>query len=285
MLGTKRFIRHGLFISALGHAGLLAVGLLLVSASPHDAVPPDATLVELVTPREIPRPSGTPSLRPTSGTEQAAKPQPAIAPSLEQQQQKPQKEQKGERKAERNAAAKAKDAPQENAAQPQQPPMIKAEAAEVAMVPPPPDAPSPPAAAAPDAAEAAASMQELAQLALLGGPLGGGFAAPPVDSPVVGYDFTLPFRELVSSCAPPTPGVDRTDKVTIRIRIFLNRDGTLTKAPELLEPNPSAKQQAMMASFATGLEKCQPYTMLPPQRYKQWKVINLLVYPIDAFGG
>ena len=44
-------------------------------------------------------------------------------------------------------------------------------------------------------------------MALLGGRLGGGFAAPPINSPLVGYDYTEPFRRVVSACAPPV-GVD-----------------------------------------------------------------------------
>jgi hypothetical protein len=39
--------------------------------------------------------------------------------------------------------------------------------------------------------------EAVAQYAALGGPLGGGFAAPPVDTNVPGYDWTAPFRERV----------------------------------------------------------------------------------------
>ena len=39
--------------------------------------------------------------------------------------------------------------------------------------------------------------EAVAQYVALGGPLGGGFAAPPVDTNVLGYDWTAPFRESV----------------------------------------------------------------------------------------
>ena len=113
--------------------------------------------------------------------------------------------------------------------------------------------------------DADATAAQRAQMALLGGPLGGGFNAPPVNSPVVGYDFTEPFRRVVSACAPGVPSVDPRERISVRIRVFLNRDGTLTRAPLMRESNPSAKQEAMMQSFAAGLAKCQPYTMLPPR--------------------
>ncbi len=50
----------------------------------------------------------------------------------------------------------------------------------------------------------------------LGGPLGDGFAAPPVDT---------------------------NDKVSIKIRISFNRDGTLMSPPHLLVPAPSEKRK------------------------------------------
>jgi hypothetical protein len=270
MIESQRIFRHGLFISAAAHVGLLAIGLLFLRASAQDAPRPDATLVEIVTPKDIPRFSGMPSELRTSGTDAAGRPQPArpaqnVPPQPEQKEQKQQ--------AQRDASAK------------KPPPMRQAETGEVAVPPQPADTPSPSAAETPDASDAAAKMAQLAQLALVGGRLGGGFAAPPVDSPLVGYDYTLAFRERVSACAPLPPGIDRRDKINVSVRIFLNRDGTVTKAPQLLEANLSAKQQALFENFVNGLEKCQPYTMLPPDKYKQWKTLDVMVYPIDSYGG
>ena len=104
----------------------------------------------------------------------------------------------------------------------------------------------------------------------LGGPLGGGFAAPPVDTNVLGYDWTAPFRERVGMCSK-LDGVEPGDKVSIKIRISFNRDGTLMSPPHLLVPAPSAKQKALMESAVDALQRCQPFTMLPPEKYKQWK--------------
>jgi hypothetical protein len=278
MFGKLKRLDRGLVISALGHFGLLAVGLLYLylGASAHEAVPPDATLVELVTPQEMPRFSGTPSDLRASGTKAQATPQPPLRAQNvpPQPEQKPQKEQKDQRSAQRDAKPKT----------PAPPPLRPSEAADVAA-PPEEPSPDPPAPAAPPSPDAAASMAERAQLALLGGRLGGGFPAPPIDSPLVGRDYTEQFRQVVSACAPPVPSVDPRETVSVRVRVFLNRDGTLAKAPLFREENPSAKQQAMMESFAAGLEKCQPYTMLPPEKYAQWRTIDLVVFPINSYGG
>jgi hypothetical protein len=274
MIGPQRVFRHGLFISAAAHVGLLAVGLLFLRASSQEAPPPDATLVEIVTPKDIPRFSGTPSELRTSGTEAARRPQPA-KPAQNVPPQPKQKEQKQQAQAQRNKAAK-----------PKEPPMRQAEAGEVATPPPQPtDPPAPSAAETPEATDGTATMAQLAQLALVGGRLGGGFAAPPIDSPLVGYDYTLAFRERVSACAPLPPGIDRSDKISVNLRIFLNRDGTVARTPQPLETNLSAKQQALFENFVNGLVKCQPYTMLPADKYKQWQTLDVMVYPIDSYGG
>ena len=61
-----------------------------------------------------------------------------------------------------------------------------------------------------------------------------------------------------------------------------NRDGTVASPPRLLVPAPSAKQQALMESAADALERCQPFTMLPPEKYKQWKTMVFYVTPLLA---
>ena len=57
------------------------------------------------------------------------------------------------------------------------------------------------------------------------------------------------------------------------------RDGTVTSPPRLLTPAPSAKQQPLMVSAVDALERCQPFTMLPREKYKQWKTMVLYVTP------
>ena len=69
MNGLKRYNRPELVVSAIGHLGALIVGLFLVSANPSQAPRPEAMVVEVVTPDEIPRFEGTPSTLRSSGSE------------------------------------------------------------------------------------------------------------------------------------------------------------------------------------------------------------------------
>jgi outer membrane biosynthesis protein TonB len=313
---VTRVNRNGLVISVLCHLGILAVFLLLARAGSHEdaVVPPDAMQVEFVTPKDIPRYSGTPSMLRTSGSEHAAQspaptgqseqpptaPQPPrpkdqrqaqrAAPPKPQQSQERQEPHEPQAEAPQAEPPQAKEPPRAKA-----PPLLSAATAQVAMAEAAPDPPAPnspaqnspassppapsPAASAEQTSDGSDTAATAAYLALAGGRLGGGFAAPPIDSPFVGYDFTVPFREVVSTCGALPPGVGPSDKISILVRVFLNRDGTLAAPPQQLDSNPSADQQALMQTFASGLQKCQPYTMLPPDRYSQWKTLDLVVHP------
>ena len=77
-------------------------------------------------------------------------------------------------------------------------------------------------------------------------------------------------------------GVEPGDKFSIKIRISFNRDGTLASPPRLLVPTPSAKQRALMESAVDALQTCQPFTMLPPEKYRQWMTMEVYVIPLFA---
>ena len=61
--------------------------------------------------------------------------------------------------------------------------------------------------------------------------------------------------------------------------------GNLIGLLVLLEASASAKGPALMQSAIDALEACQPYTMLPADRYGEWKVLDLSFTPQDFAGG
>jgi hypothetical protein len=283
MIGLKRYIRPGLVVSVIGHLGVLIVGLLLVSANAFHAPLPDAMVVEVVTPDELPRFEGAPSGLRSDGSQtpspadgkgavtQAPPPKPRPRPQQETQQRpNPQRE------------AKEVPAPRSPAVEATQAELVRTEKTEPEKQNQSSEqqpAASPPTQQTPEQPNIA---EAVAQYVALGGPLGGGFAAPPVDTNVSGYDWTAPFRERVSVCSKVPEGVVPSDKVSIKVRVSFNRDGTVAAPPRLLVPAPSAKQQALMESAIDALERCQPFTMLPPEKYKQWKTMVFYVTPLFA---
>jgi hypothetical protein len=313
MIKLKRFIHPGLAISVLGHFGLLALGLLFVGANalnstptePTAAILPEATVVDIVPPNEAPRFEGTPSELKSSGSESRLKsdsatavpqpgpPKPTAQPR--QQPQQPQQPAKNPQRDTRAAKAPPPPAPSETAHAETAPPApAQTETAQPDTAPPdaaqpntdtkqtsaPPPAPPP----SEETADQPPTAETFAQLALVGGRLGGGFAAPAIDTNQASDDFTVAFRERVSSCSTLPAGIDRNDKIEVALQVSFNADGTLASPPRPLRPITSSKAQAVMESAINALQKCQPYTMLPAKRYKQWRTIDLVFYPMNFAG-
>ena len=75
------------------------------------------------------------------------------------------------------------------------------------------------------------------------------------------------------------------DKVTIRLRARFLPDGTLASAPLLIEASASAKGPLLMQAAIDALAACQPYKVLPADKYNEWKVLDLAFTPRDFRGG
>ena len=281
MIGLKRYIRPGLAVSVIGHLAALIVGSFFVGANAFHALPPpEAMVVDVVTPDEMPRFEGTPSNLHSSGSET---PSPANGKGPVTQapppQPRPQQQQESLERPPPQREAKEAPAPRPPAPEATQAELVRAEKTEPEKQNQ--SSERQPAASLPeDTPEQPNIAEAVAQYAALSGPLGGGFAAPPVDTNVPGYDWTVPFRERVGVCSKVPNGVE--PDVSIKIRISFNRDGTLVSPPHLLVPAPSAKQKALMESAVDALQRCQPFTMLPPEKYKQWKTMVFYVTPLFA---
>jgi hypothetical protein len=146
---------------------------------------------------------------------------------------------------------------------------------------PQPSPPQPDAAETPDHPSA---VEKLAQLALLGGPLGGGFEAPAIDAPTAAHDFTLAFRERVSACSALPANSSISDKTRISLHVVFNPDATLAAPPKLNGTIASEEERELMQSSINALEKCQPYIMLPADKYKVWKTMDLIFGPLSFPG-
>jgi hypothetical protein len=256
----KQYIGPGLLISVLVHVAPLAGGVLLVAASAYHPPPPEAMDVELIQLKDAP------------GFGPMTKPSPPAdgqAPLTQAPPPKPRTEAtKTERQETKTAAAEQPKAPE-------------ASQADLARTEPqkqddPPDA-QPALAAQPEPSPEQPNIAELAAEYAQRGGLFGGFGHE------AGEDFTLPFRQRLVSCSKRPDGIEAKDRIIIRVRMTFNQDGSLSSRPRLLVPAPSAKQQALMASVTDALESCQPFTMLPPDKYKQWKTLVWYVgYPATA---
>ncbi|MGX1353205.1 outer membrane biosynthesis protein TonB [Bradyrhizobium elkanii] len=283
---------------------LMLLGLIFLYSEVHqfDPVSADTVPVEIVTPQEVarsevetkpepaPSPSPTPELQLPSLDKpvDSAKPEPsaqAAAPQQNAPQQPPQKRPTP-------PAPKPSPAPQHTAAEP----------------PPAPPAPQTPPMPQPTAQQqAAASSPAYAQPepdlsvkynVMLGlppdisvkppasapsspGPGKDNFDAAATEQADVGSSVVAEFRRHLKTCLKLPPTLSTGDDVKIKLRVLMKPDGKLATQPVLIEATASEKGPLLLKSATEALQACQPYAMLPRDRYGEWKVLDLDFSPRD----
>jgi hypothetical protein len=123
-------------------------------------------------------------------------------------------------------------------------------------------------------------------LTLPGGMIGYQYQTPATEKADIAEDAKATFRRHLKTCATLPAGVTARmsagAKVTLQIN--LNPDGTLMKGPE----NPHAVGKIYDMTTGGGdifnaakaaVLKCQPYTMLPADRYDEWRTLDLTFTP------
>jgi hypothetical protein len=98
----------------------------------------------------------------------------------------------------------------------------------------------------------------------------------PVHGQTNGADMTMSVNELdalrarISDCWTPPPGGLGADAIVVKIRMKLNKDGTLEGYPAVANQGASPFFQAAADSAVRAVYQCQPYT-LPPEKYALWR--------------
>jgi hypothetical protein len=275
MFGFSRVIRSGFCISVVAHLGLL-LGLFFVGAAGVRSVPPEAITVEIVPsdeapPIETPQAEGTPLESTSSGSELSSNsekgsttiepPRPKTAALSLQQAQ-----------AHLNPQRSGSSA----AAQPQTEPLVLDETQ-------PQSEPLLPPTMKEAMRQLNAGEMFAMPLALPNGRLGGGFDTPTSSPAMLPHDDTAAFRARLSSCSYLPAGID--ENAAIELRISFRPDGTLASQPQLLNASLSPDAAALMRSAVNALQRCQPFTELPADKYRRWKTLDLVVTPLALSGG
>lgn len=92
-------------------------------------------------------------------------------------------------------------------------------------------------------------------------------------------------RARISNCWSPPPGIDVNSKLYVVLRVLFKTDGSMSQAPVLVEGSASPLGPALADSAKRALLLCQPFTMLKPEHYDQWKDIELKFDPHELLGG
>jgi outer membrane biosynthesis protein TonB len=264
----------GLAASIIGHLAL-TLGLLFADARPFESMPSQAITVDIVAPEQA-----GPLPEPAEQTKPAEPKQPdpidfsaltaPVVPTTSPEQQAPRQ------KSQAAAAPASPPTPppgsQQAAAKPQGPEAPQPAPSPQASSPPPASPPAP----APDI-----TVKYGVMLGLPSGQPYNSIEAPAYDTAKVSSDDSAAFRRHLKTCSSLPASVAPTDKVRIVLRVLLSRDGKLMAEPALLEASASAKGPLLMQKAMDALQACQPYTMLPADKYKEWKVLDLPFTPQD----
>ncbi len=173
--------------------------------------------------------------------------------------------------------------PTQAAAQPQQPAMPASDPARqqpIAQPSSPPPAPTPSyTPAQPDL-----SVKYHVALGLPQDRPADGFDAPAIQKADIGSGLVAEFRRHLRTCSTLPESVAASDKIAIKLRVVMGRDGRLAADPMLIEASASAKGPLLMQSAIAALRACQPYAMLPADKYREWRVLDLTFTPQDFTG-
>jgi hypothetical protein len=279
MLEPRLLMHLALAVSIIGHLAL-TFGLLFAEARPYDPTPSEAIAVDIVAPEQAkPLPEAAEQSEPTptepkqapidfSALTAPVKPTTSQeTPGREAPPQKPQAAAPASRPNPASAQQAAVKPQGSEALQPAQSP----QAASAAPVPPAPP---------PDI-----TVKYGVMLGLPAADQYGGVEAPAYDMTRISPDEISAFRRHLKTCSALPASIAPADKVKIVLRILLSRDGKLLAEPALLEASASAKGPALMHQAIDALQACQPYTMLPSEKYKEWRVLDLSFTPQDFSGG
>ena len=102
----------------------------------------------------------------------------------------------------------------------------------------------------------------------------------------VASDDIIALHKHLKTCSTLPAGINTTDDVRAVLRIQLKPDGTLATPPQPIRiEGVSRGGGALYQSAVAALRKCQPYNMLPPDKYNEWKVFDLSFTPQNFGGG
>jgi len=92
-------------------------------------------------------------------------------------------------------------------------------------------------------------------------------------------------RRRLGECWNPPVGAANGGNLKVVLRVLFKPDGSVATPPQLVAGTPSPYGPAMAESAKRAILTCQPFTMLKPEHYQQWKDIEITFDPRDMFGG
>ncbi|MBX3488990.1 hypothetical protein [Parvibaculum sp.] len=116
------------------------------------------------------------------------------------------------------------------------------------------------------------------------------FDAPRTDDPSMRLTLSEmdAFKVQMRRCWSVPAGAPNAEQLVVRIKVYLNQDGSLARPPELMDRTKlitgGAYYQAAADSAMRAIRLCQPFTM-PADKFASWREIDLRFDPREMLGG
>ena len=107
------------------------------------------------------------------------------------------------------------------------------------------------------------------------------FDAPATEAADIANNLVAEFRRHLKTCSKLPASLTSADDVKVKLRVLMTPEGRLAAEPILIEASASMKGPLLMQGAIRALSACQPYAMLPTDRYGEWKVLDLSFTPRD----
>jgi outer membrane biosynthesis protein TonB len=311
----KRLMKPGMTISCVAHAAALFFGFMAISAQPMEAPPVQALPVSFVSENDFSQLTQgvknapqlkIPDVKPLADKVDAQKSVDQLAPKVAdkpaittetakpsaESKPEPKPEPKPELKTELKPAQKPADKPDKPKPPEYRPDQIANLLKKDAAKEPPKRDEKPARDSSPkfDANQVAqlldkrepqrqiATAQSINDSATLGAAIG-------AQNAQLSQSEIDALRARISNCWSPPPGIDVNSKLYVVLRVLFKTDGSMSQAPVLVEGSASPLGPALAESAKRALLLCQPFTMLRPEHYDQWKDIELKFDPHELLGG
>jgi hypothetical protein len=98
-------------------------------------------------------------------------------------------------------------------------------------------------------------------------------------------DERTAFKAHLRKCWKLPDGLSAAQTTRVTLRIFLKRDGGLAAEPMLIEASASREGPLLMQAALRSVKECQPFAFLPPDKYREWKTLDVSFSPKEMAGG
>ena len=111
-----------------------------------------------------------------------------------------------------------------------------------------------------------------------------GFDATASSAADISSSAIVEFKKHLKTCSKLPPSVKPSDHIIVKLRVLLAQDGSLAAEPAIGGGSANMKAIELLQSAIAAVKQCQPYKMLPVDRYGEWKVLDLDFTPKDFSG-